>query len=212
MSTEHKTVVFDLDGTLIDTLGDLTASVNFALSGFSFSSMTRADVRLRIGDGLRKLMERCLPEYADDGTVLKSMELFKQYYAEHLLIHSRPYAGIEGVLSNLSRLGVPMAVASNKDEPMVKTLIEHFFPGVFFAKCGMTTGRTPKPAPDIPAAAVGDRKNVVFVGDSETDYATARQCGYEFIGVRWGYGKHLSDDALWVQDMAELEKAILEKI
>ncbi len=207
---KYKTVVFDLDGTLIDTLGDLTASVNFALSGFSFSAMSKEDVRLRIGDGLRKLMERCLPEGADDETVKKSMELFKSYYAENLLVCSKPYDGIERVLERLKKSGVRLAVASNKDEPMVKTLIERFFPDVFDAKCGMTAGRTPKPASDIPNAAVGEDKDVLFIGDSETDYNTAKACGYTFLGVRWGYGKQLYPDAVWASDMAELEKLIFE--
>ncbi len=207
---KYKTVVFDLDGTLIDTLGDLTASVNFALSGFSFSSMSREDVRLRIGNGLRKLMERCLPEGTDSATVEESMARFKEYYKNNLLVHARPYEGIDRLLARLKESGVRLAVASNKDEPMVETLIEHFFPTVFFAKCGMTESRTPKPAPDIPEAAVGKDKDVLFIGDSETDLETAENCGYAFLGVRWGYGKHLSENALWASDMAELEKLIFE--
>lgn len=208
----NKTIVFDLDGTLIDTLGDLTASVNFALSRFSFSSISREEVRLRIGNGLRKLMERCLPQDADNAMVERSMEYFKSYYAENTLVLSRPYDGMQALLARLAKEDIKMAVASNKDEPMVETLIEHFFPGMFFAKCGMRADRATKPAPDIPMAAVGDDKNVIFIGDSETDYATAKNCGYAFIGVRWGYGKHLSEDALWAESMEELEKLIFEEL
>ncbi len=207
---KYKTVVFDLDGTLIDTLGDLTASVNSVLARFSFTELSRSDVRLRIGDGLRKLMERCLPAGTNDKTVTEAMEHFKQHYAAHLLDCAVPYVGMAELAERLKARGVRVAVATNKDEPLAKTLISHFFGDTFDAVCGMTPERTPKPAPDIPEAAICGGTDVLFIGDSETDYSTARQNGYAFLGVSWGYGKTLASDAVWAQSARELEELIFE--
>ena len=208
---KYKTVVFDLDGTLIDTLGDLTASVNAVLSRFSFSSMSTFDVRLRIGNGLRKLMERCLPQGTENAVIEEAMSVFKAHYAENLLVHARPYDGMAALLARLKSHGVRLAVATNKDEPLARTLIDCFFPDVFDAVCGMLPGRTPKPAPDIPEAAVGKDKCILFIGDSETDYDTAIQNGYAFLGVAWGYGKTLAESAVWAKDMCELEGLIFKE-
>ncbi len=207
---KYKTVVFDLDGTLIDTLGDLTASVNAVLARFSFTELSRDAVRLRIGDGLRKLMERCLPDGTDNSTIEEAMAYFKGYYAEHLLDFAKPYAGMAELVKKLKSCSARVAVATNKDEPLAQLLIEHFFGNSFDAVCGMTASRTPKPAPDIPKAAIANGTKVLFIGDSETDYNTAKANGYAFLGVKWGYGKTLADDAVWAQDAKELEKLIFE--
>lgn len=188
---KYGTVIFDLDGTLLDTLGDLTGAVNSVLSGFSFPALDREGVRRRIGDGLAMLMRRCLPEDVDGTALQTAIERFRSYYAAHLLDSTVPYPGIEAALRGLNGAGIRVAVATNKDEPNAQRLIGHFFPQRFAAVCGMCEGRQRKPAPDIPLAALNAASltgRVLFVGDSHTDFLTAKGCGFDFAGVSWGYG------------------------
>lgn len=207
----YDTVIFDLDGTLLDTLGDLTSAVNNALSRFSFPPLDREGVRCRIGDGLFKLMERCFPEGTGLETIRSSMEQFRTYYAEHLLDSTTPYPNIVNAVATLKAAGVKMAVATNKDEFLAKMLIRHFFGDSFFAVCGMCEGRSRKPAGDIPLAALASIPKpykVLFVGDSQTDCLTARACGFDFLGVSWGYGD-CSGGIYTAQKTSELLKFIL---
>ena len=188
---KYDTVIFDLDGTLLDTLGDLTGAVNNALSRFSFSPLDREGVRCRIGDGLLKLMQRCFPDGTDDETIRASMQQFRTYYAEHLFDTTVPYPNMPLIVSTLKSAGVRMAVATNKDEFLAKRLTERFFKDCFSSTCGMCDGRSRKPARDIPLAALAAVEKpgrVLFVGDSHTDFLTAKECGFDFLGVSWGYG------------------------
>ncbi len=188
----YGTVIFDLDGTLLDTLGDLTGAVNSALSRFSFSPLDREGVRARIGDGLRVLMERCFPEGTDEATLVTAMEQFRHHYCEHLLDTTVPYSNTVSAICALKTAGVKMAVATNKDEFLARKLTDRFFPeDAFYAVCGMCEGRQRKPFADIPTAALNAIPNagkVLFVGDSHTDYLTAKQCGFDFAGLTCGYG------------------------
>lgn len=188
---KYGTVIFDLDGTLLDTLGDLTGAVNNALSRFSFSPLDREGVRRRIGDGLKVLMQRCFPEGTDESTICEAMEHFRSYYADHLFDTTAPYPDMPLIISTLKSAGVRMAVATNKDEFLAKKLTNRFFNESFLSTCGMCDGRSRKPARDIPFAAlsaVETPEKVLFVGDSHTDYLTAKECGFDFLGVSWGYG------------------------
>lgn len=205
----QTTVIFDLDGTLLDTLDDLTAAVGGALLGLSFPPPGREQVRQRIGDGLRKLMERCLPDCADGEEVEAAMERFRAYYGAHLFDRTRPYPGMCGVVSALKAAGVRTAVATNKDDCMAKRLISRFFGDL--EVCGLCEGRRRKPAPDIPLAALercGGGGKVLFVGDSATDLLTARACGFDFVGVRWGYGD-CGGGVFTAEDAASLLEFIL---
>lgn len=188
---KYGTVIFDLDGTLLDTLGDLTGAVNNALSRFSFSPLDREGVRCRIGDGLKVLMQRCFPAGTDEGTIREAMECFRSYYADHLFDTTVPYPDMPFIISTLKSAGVRMAVATNKDEFLAKKLTNRFFNDSFLSTCGMCEGRSRKPARDIPLAALSSvekPERVLFVGDSRTDYLTAKECGFDFLGVSWGYG------------------------
>lgn len=189
---KYKAVVFDLDGTLLDTLGDISGAVSYALSRFSFPSVSREGVRARIGDGARKLIERCLPADASEETVSGVLALFRDYYRENPIVTTRPYEGIADALGALGRLGIPLAVASNKDDFAVKHIINTFFPNVFVAACGVTEAHRRKPCADIPSAALAGidaaPDEVLFVGDSLTDRQTAENCGFDFLYVLWGYG------------------------
>lgn len=187
----YDTVIFDLDGTLLDTLGDLTCAVCSALSRFSFPVLSLEEVRARIGDGLRVLMERCFPKGTEDRIITEAMEHFCLYQREHLLDNTLPYAGIEKTLDRLKTAGVRLCVATNKEQFLAEKLMDTFFPNTFHAVCGRCDGRRRKPAPDIPMAALSAVENperVLFVGDYITDRRTAEECGFDFLGVDWGYG------------------------
>lgn len=189
---KYTAVIFDLDGTLLDTLGDISGAVSYALSRFSFPSIDREGVRARIGDGAYKLMERCFPKGTAEEVINQSLVYFREYYREHPVVTTRPYEGISAMLDTLKENGVRMAVASNKDDVLVKHLMDKYFPGVFLAACGVSETRRRKPSPDIPEAALAalgaEREEVLFVGDSLTDKQTATACGFDFLYVPWGYG------------------------
>lgn len=188
----YKGVIFDLDGTLLDTLGDISGAVSYALSRFSFPPIDREGVRARIGDGAYKLMERCYPEGTSEEVINDSLKYFRDYYREHPIVTTCPYEGIEAALATLKQAGVKMAVASNKDDVLVKYVIETFFKDTFVAACGVSETRRRKPSPDIPDAALEalglSKEEVLFVGDSLTDKQTALSCGFDFLFVPWGYG------------------------
>lgn len=207
----YETVIFDLDGTLLDTLGDLTGAVNNALSRFSFSPLDREGVRRRIGDGLKVLMQRCFPADTDEATIQAAMQQFRSYYAEHLFDTTVPYPNMAYIVSALKQYGIQLAVATNKDEFLARKLTDRFFEDSFISVCGMCEGRSRKPAKDIPLAALSATQNsgkVLFVGDSHTDYLTAMECGFDFLGVSWGYGD-CSGGVFTAEKTAQLLKFIL---
>jgi len=188
----YKGVIFDLDGTLLDTLGDLSGAVSHALSRFSFPPIDREGVRVRIGDGAYKLMERCFPEGTEKAVIEEALGYFREYYKAHPVVTTRPYDGIGELLACLSEKGIPMGVASNKDDGPVKYLMERYFPNVFTAACGVKEGYRRKPYTDVPYAALEEmglkKEEILFVGDSLTDKETAENCGFGFLYVSWGYG------------------------
>ncbi len=189
---KYDAVIFDLDGTLLDTLEDLSGAVGYALSRFSFPALTTEQVRARIGDGAYKLLERCCPPGTDEATVKEALAMFVSYYKEHPAVNTVPYKGVPELLARLKAAGVPVAVASNKDDPFVKYLVNEFFPGLVVAACGKSDDRRRKPSPDIPNAAMAGlgikAEKVLYVGDSLTDKLTAETCGFDFLFVPWGYG------------------------
>lgn len=188
----YKGVIFDLDGTLLDTLGDISGAVSYALSRFSFPPIDREGVRARIGDGAYKLMERCFPQGTEGAVINEALLYFRDYYRAHPVVTTKPYDGIRELVEGLKADGVPMAVASNKDDFLVKELMERYFPGVFLAACGVSETCRRKPSPDIPNAALSAlglrAEQVILVGDSLTDKQTAEACGMGFLYVPWGYG------------------------
>lgn len=209
-----KAVIFDLDGTLLDTLGDISGAVSYALSRFSFPPIDREGVRARIGDGAYKLMERCFPEGAPEEDIYKALDYFRDYYEGHPIVTTVPYDGVGAMLSALKAAGLPMAVASNKDDVLVKYLMDHYFPNTFAAACGKRDDRRRKPYPDIPMAALSalgaEPSEVIFVGDSLTDKETAEACGFSFVYVSWGYGyPERILPAECAQNTEELTKIIL---
>ena len=189
----YKVYIFDLDGTLLDTLGDLAAAVNYALRTHGMPEHSIDDVRRFVGNGVRKLMERAIPDGAANPQFDEAFATFRQYYMTHSLDTTRPYEGIPETLAVLKERGCRLAVVSNKMMAATQELCQHFFPDTIEVAIGEneTEGIRKKPAPDTVFAAlrqlgVGE-EGAVYVGDSDVDLETARQSGLPCISVLWGF-------------------------
>ena len=188
-----STYIFDLDGTLLDTLGDLAASVNYALRAHGMPEHSIDDVRRFVGNGVRKLMERAVPDGADNPRFDETFATFRQYYMAHSLDTTRPYEGIPETLAALKARGCHLAVVSNKMMAATQELCHHFFPDTIEVAIGEdeAAGIRRKPAPDTVFAALKTlgvgKEDAVYVGDSDVDIQTARNAGLPCISVLWGF-------------------------
>ena len=189
----YSTYIFDLDGTLLDTIGDLAASVNFALRTHGMPEHSLDDVRRFVGNGVRKLMERAVPDGADNPRFDETFATFRQYYMAHSLDTTRPYEGIPETLAALKARGCHLAVVSNKMMAATQELCHHFFPDTIEVAIGEdeAAGIRRKPAPDtvfaaLKALGVG-KEDAAYVGDSDVDIQTARNAGIPCISVLWGF-------------------------
>jgi len=188
----YNTFIFDLDGTLLNTLDDLAASVNYALRTHGMPERTLDEVRSFVGNGVRLLMERAIPEGSANPRFEETFATFRAYYMEHSLDTTRPYDGIPEVIHALKQRGCRLAVVSNKFYAATQELIRHFFPEITVAIGEHESeGIRKKPAPDTVFEAlrqleVGKEKDV-YVGDSDVDLQTARNSGLPCISVLWGF-------------------------
>jgi phosphoglycolate phosphatase len=189
----YSTYIFDLDGTLLDTLGDLAASVNYALRMHGMPEHTIDDVRHFVGNGVRLLMERAIPDGEQNPDFEATFATFRQHYMEHSLDTTRPYEGISDALKALKAQGCRLAVVSNKMMAATQELCQHFFPDTIEVAIGENeaAGIRKKPAPDTVYAALRmlnvERKDAVYVGDSDVDIETAKNSGLPCISVLWGF-------------------------
>ena len=187
-----KLVLFDLDGTLLDTLEDLSAAVNHALGLRGLPLHTIDEYRSMVGHGVRNLVQQALPGDTDDALVDAALADFKTYYKEHIYVHTHPYPGIPELLADLHAQGVQLAVVSNKFQEGTEYLVHRFFPDIqFVAILGNRQGHPLKPSPEIVqevlSLAGATPENAVLVGDSPTDIRTAVNGGIEAMAVSWGY-------------------------
>lgn len=186
---KYNAVLFDMDGTLLDTLSDMHAAVNHILAACGCPPRSREEVRAFVGNGAAKLMQRALPADFPQERFPAVLSAYKDWYQSHNCVTTRPYPGVEELLAQLHAAGVKTAVVSNKPDATTKALAARFFPGV--AAFGQRDGVEPKPAPalvrlaldvlDVPASAA------VYVGDSEVDVATARNAELPLVAVSWGF-------------------------
>jgi len=213
---KYKAVIFDMDGTILDTLEDITASVNAALSGLGFPTRTIEEIRRMVGNGNRKLCERAVPEGAGAETVEKVFLAFHAHYKIHSADTTRPYAGMLPLLKELKKAGVRLAVVSNKADYAVRDLCDAYFPGIFDTAAGDREGIRRKPAPDavlevMRTLRVSDTE-CVYVGDSEVDEETARNAGLPCVAVTWGFRskKRLREQGAetFAETMEDLEKEL----
>ena len=189
----YNTYIFDLDGTLLDTLTDLEASTNYALRTHGMPEHTIDEVRRFVGNGVRKLMERAVPDGTDNPLFDEAFATFRQHYMEHSLDTTRPYEGVPEMLAALKAKGCHLAVVSNKMMAATQELCRHFFPETIEVAIGENEaeGIRKKPAPDTVIAAlrqlgVGE-EGAVYVGDSDVDIDTARNSNLPCISVLWGF-------------------------
>lgn len=187
----YDTVIFDLDGTLLNTLDDLSDSVNHCLEQFGFPKITLSQTRQYVGNGIRKLMARAVPNGEDNLQFEAVFSMFREYYPEHSQIKTKPYDGIPQLLDNLKLSGVKLAVVSNKNHEAVCRLCKSYFGDTFSVTVGKQAGVKRKPAPDSvlqALSALGSEKSkAVYIGDSEVDVATAKAAEMDLIAVSWGF-------------------------
>ena len=189
----YQTYIFDLDGTLLDTLGDLAASVNYAMRTHGMPEHSVDEVCRFVGNGVRRLMERAVPGGAVHPAFEAAFATFRRHYMEHSLDTTRPYEGIPEMLQELKRRGRHTAVVSNKFDAATKELCRHFFPDTIDVAVGEheAEGIRKKPAPDTVLQALSQlgvgQEGAVYVGDSDVDIQTARNSGLPCISVLWGF-------------------------
>jgi phosphoglycolate phosphatase len=207
---KRKLVLFDLDGTLLNTIDDLSEAVNHAMQLRGFPLHTNVEYAMMVGNGVRNLVKRALPEdrKEDDILIDDALKDFKAYYTEHIDEHTFPYAGMQELLTQLHKDGVQVAVVSNKFQEGTEKLIKKFFPDIpFVAILGNRPGFPLKPDPEIVLEVLrktGIRKeNVLMIGDSPTDMKTAENGGIRGIAVSWGYRNMKDVPNLTVVDTAE---------
>lgn len=186
-----KLVIFDLDGTLLNTIADLGEACNYALRQLGYSEHALSTYNYMVGNGVRKLVERAEPD-ADAETVERLLAIFREYYDQHSTDNTRPYPGIPELLRTLTDKGVAVAVASNKYQSAVEHIISYFFPDIpFVALAGQVDMRPVKPDPSIVFAILNEhptpKAEVLYVGDSGVDMETARRACVESVGVSWGF-------------------------
>lgn len=188
-----KAVIFDLDGTLLNTLDDLADSTNYALSKFGYPTRTIDEVRQFVGNGVAKLIERAIPEGKNNPNFEKCLAIFKENYAQNMYNKTAPYNGIIEMLSNLKSKGIKIAVVSNKFDLAVKELCKKYFEGFidFAAGENEAQGIKKKPAPDTVISVLNEfnfaPEDAVYVGDSDVDIMTAKNSQMPCISVTWGF-------------------------
>lgn len=187
----YKLAIFDMDGTILNTLEDLTDSTNYALRANGMPERTIEEVRGFVGNGIRKLIERAVGEGSDNETTDMVFDCFKEYYRTHCAIKTRPYDGIIDTINALKNKGVMTAVVSNKADFAVQSLCEDYFEGLFDYAVGDKEGQRRKPYPDAVYEVLDrlkvDKADAVYIGDSEVDYMTAKNSGLDVIMVGWGF-------------------------
>ena len=188
---KYKVAIFDMDGTILNTIEDLADTMNYALRQYNMPERTLKEITSFVGNGIRMLVERAVPDNTDEDTIEKVFCCFHEYYKDHCAIKTRPYDGVCQVIATLKKKGVRTAVVSNKADYAVKSLCDDYFAGLFEYSVGDKEGQRRKPYPDGVNEVLnyfGVKQNeAVYIGDSEVDYATAQNANLEAIIVGWGF-------------------------
>ena len=188
---KYKAVLFDMDGTVLNTLGDLAAAVNHTLREFSMPERSIAEVAAALGNGAAYLIAHTVPDGTPKELTDKVLAAYAPYYDAHCDILTAPYDGIVPLMQKLRGRGVKLAVISNKQDTAVKPLAEKYFPGLLEIAVGESAEVRRKPNPDAVLAALRhigvEREDAIYVGDTEVDLQTARNAGMECASVDWGF-------------------------
>ena len=187
----YKAIIWDLDGTLLDTLQDLADAVNHSLEAYGRPVRTKEEIRAIVGRGIRNLVENAVPTGTDPATTDAVFGEFCTYYAAHSADSTAPYAGIPDMLEKVSRAGVKMAIVSNKADFAVQDLVMRYFGEEITLAVGAREDIPKKPAPDMVEYALArlgvTKAEAAYVGDSEVDVLTARNTGMDCLAVDWGF-------------------------
>ncbi len=188
---KYDTVIFDLDGTLLDTLEDLCDSTNFALARSRYPERALTEVRAFVGNGIGNLIACAVPEGTSKEECAAVLEVFRAHYAENCNNKTRAYDGVEALLARLKAANIKLAIVSNKVDSAVKALCERYFSDYISIAIGETENIRRKPAPDTVFAAMellgAEKESTVYIGDSEVDVQTAKNAGIDLIAVSWGF-------------------------
>lgn len=188
---KYKVAVFDMDGTILNTLDDMTVACNHTLSAMGMPLRTMDEIRMFVGNGIPKLVERIAPAGTDEATMKKMLEIFMEFYSAHSMDKTGPYAGVPELLKKLKDNGIKLACVSNKADAAMRKLCDEFFNGLFDDAEGERAGVNKKPAPDMVWAALekigAEKKDAVYIGDSNVDYETAVNSEIDCISVSWGF-------------------------
>ena len=211
---KYKAVLFDMDGTVLDTLEDLKDAVNATLRAFDMPQRSLEEVRCFVGNGALRLFEQAVAPGSSQETVLEALAWFKAYYDKHCLIKTAPYDGIMALLAELKEQGVKLAVVSNKPHSAVQELSNLFFADYMEYSIGQQDAIARKPAPDMLWHTVErmglELSDCVYIGDSEVDVATARNAGMDCIAVSWGFRTVAELEAAGAACIVHNTKALLD--
>ena len=212
---KYQAILFDMDGTLLDTLTDMQAAVNYILEKYGYPTRTLEEVRRFVGNGAGPLIHRALPQGVDPDREAEILADYRAYYQAHNCVETRPYDGIGPLLERLRQEGVRTAVVSNKPDRTTRTLAARFFPELDGAM-GQREGIASKPAPDMVRAALDQLhaapEEALYVGDSEVDVATARNAGLDMIGVAWGLRGRAALEAAGAPLVADTPEQLLDML
>ena len=188
---KYDLIIFDMDGTILNTLEDLKNSLNYVLQQAGYQTRTLEEVRTFVGNGIRKTIERALPSDIEEEKIDELFSLFMDYYAIHNTDNTKPYNGVIDLLKELKHLGYKTAVVSNKKNSAVKSLCKKFFTGLFDVEIGEKVNIAKKPEPDEVNEVLKilniDRTKSIYIGDSEVDIQTAQNSKMKSIIVDWGF-------------------------
>lgn len=188
---KYETYVFDMDGTILNTIDDLTVSTNLTMEEMGYPTHTVDEVKWFVGNGIRKLIERAVPKGTSEDDISRTFEVFMRHYGVHCKDKTGPYPGIMELLISLKKAGKKLAVVSNKADGPVKKLADEIFPGMFDIAIGEKEGVSKKPARDmvdIALSALGTKpENAVYIGDTNVDFETSKNSGLDCILVTWGF-------------------------
>jgi len=187
----YKAVLFDMDGTVLDTSGDLTDAVNHCLRHFGMPERSRQEVESFLGNGAARLISLSVPKDTDEKKIREIFDYYSNYYSSHCQIKTAPYPGIIPLMERLKELGIKQAVISNKQDAAVKPLAKLHFPGLLELAVGEGNGVKRKPDPSAVIAAAEQLglgiEECVYIGDTEVDIETAKNAGMDCIAVSWGF-------------------------
>ena len=212
----YKAVLFDMDGTVLDTVGDLTDAINVSLEKFGFPARSQEEVKSFLGKGPAHFVNCAVPEGTDAATKQQVLAFYEPYYDSHCQIRTAPYPGIMDLLKTLKARGIRLAVISNKQEPAVKALAEQHFDGLLELAVGTSPRIRCKPDPSAVLAAMAElgveKSETLYVGDMDVDLNTARNAGIDCVGVSWGFLGRKKLEALGAEHIVDNTEQLLEFI